>query len=413
MQASWPEGVARSTQRKLFSGDCLMFFHIDESGNTGMNLFDANQRRLSYGVLSSRLNVDALGKRAHREMAERLGVSSLHANEMGVGGLAKIEDVLHALQKRFRFGFDYYYIDKPVHALVVLFDAVFDAGINDAVKWDLYWTPLRFVAITNLARIVDEGLLKEAWGLCTARKTKALPERVVALLRELKAHTEESELDGRTKELFADAFEFGIRNPMDLDFGVTHTKLVSPNAVGFQFVVRAIARRARKGGNGPVSIKVDRQQQFNKAQIETHDLLTAIGEGIRSASAEERAFYFHHPLLRDMDRKDLELKGMPIKVPEVSSSSASIGLQIVDLYLWTTNRLLRGEDLPTGMREVARLFLKDAVIDSISMEGMAERWRQFERGLTAFEDLSEEQLRMAQASVEDHRVKVAGLWDGE
>ena len=81
-----------------------MFFHIDESGNTGMNLFDANQRRLSYGVLSSRLNVDALGKSAHREMTGRLGVDALHANEMGVGGLAKIEDVLHALQKRFRFG---------------------------------------------------------------------------------------------------------------------------------------------------------------------------------------------------------------------------------------------------------------------------------------------------------------------
>ena len=90
-----------------------MFFHIDESGNTGMNLFDENQRRLSYGVLSSRLNVDALGSSAHKEMTGRLGVDSLHANEMGVGGLAKIEDVLHELQRKFRFGFDYYYIDKP------------------------------------------------------------------------------------------------------------------------------------------------------------------------------------------------------------------------------------------------------------------------------------------------------------
>ena len=26
-----------------------MFFHIDEAGNTGMNLFDRNQPRLSYG----------------------------------------------------------------------------------------------------------------------------------------------------------------------------------------------------------------------------------------------------------------------------------------------------------------------------------------------------------------------------
>ncbi|MDE0040039.1 MAG: hypothetical protein OXU77_21150, partial [Gammaproteobacteria bacterium] len=299
-------------------------------------------------------------------------------------------------------------------SLVVLFDAVFDAGINDVVKWDLYWTPMRFPAIHNLARIVDENLLKEAWALCTTKKAKALSSRVVSLLRELKARTEESELDARSKELFADAFEYGIRNPLDLDFGVPHTKLVSPNAVGFQFVVRAIARRTRKGRRkGPVSIKIDRQQEFNKTQIETHDLVTAMAEGMRSASAEERALYFHHPLLRDMDRKDLELKGMPIKAPEVSSTGASIGLQIVDLYLWTTNRLLKGQALPVGMQEVARLFLKDAVVDNISLEGMAERWRQFEQKLTAFEDLSDEQLRMAQANVEKHRVKVAGLWDGK
>ena len=388
-----------------------MFFHIDESGNTGMNLFDENQRRLSYGVLSSKLNVDVLGLTAHKEMTKRLGVDALHANEMGVGGLAKIEDVLYALQRKFRFGFDYYYIDKPVHALVVLFDAVFDAGINDAVKWELYWTPFRFPAIHNLTQIVDEDLLKEAWALCTAKKVEPLSDRIVALLSELKARSKGSDIDARLKELFADAFEFGIRNPMSLDFGATHTKLVSPNAVGFQFVVRAIARRTRKSGRkGPVSIKIDRQQQFNKAQMETHDLLTGIADGLRKASTEERAFYFLNPLLRDMDPNDVELKGMPIKAPEVSSSASSIGLQIVDLYLWATNRLLRGKELTVGIQEVTRLFLKNAVVDTISLEGMANRWQQFEKGLMAFEDLSKGQLRMAQLNVEEHRKKVAGLW---
>ena len=391
-----------------------MFFHIDESGNTGMNLFDRNQPRLSYGMLSSRLNVDVLGWSAHKEMTGRLDVEALHANEIGVDGLAKIQDVLHALQRKFRFGFDYYYIEKPVHALVVLFDAVFDAGINEAVKWDLYWTPLRFPAIHNLAQIVDEELLREAWDLCTERKIKTLSDRVVALLRELKARTDDSELDGRTKELFGDAFEFGIRNPLDLDFGVPRTKLVSPNAVGFQFVVRAIARRTRKAKQrGPVSIKIDRQQQFNKAQMDTHDLLTAIGEELRRGGAEERMNYLLHPLLRDLDAKDLQLKGMPIKAPEVSASEDSIGLQIVDLYLWTTNRLLRGDDVPLGMQEVARVFLKDAVVDNISLEGMAHRWREFEKGLVAIEDLSADQLEMAQSNVEEHRKKVARLWAGK
>ena len=152
-----------------------MFFHIDESGNTGMNLFDKRQPRLSYGVLSSRLNIDALGKSMHRKMTRRLGVPVLHANEMGVGSIVQIADKLYALQKKFRFSFDYYYIDKQTFALVLLFDAVFDAGLNKAVKWDLYWTPLRFPAIYLLAQLVDEELLREAWRYVLQRRAKRTP----------------------------------------------------------------------------------------------------------------------------------------------------------------------------------------------------------------------------------------------
>ena len=223
-----------------------MFFHIDESGNTGMNLFDKDQPRLSYGVLCSRLNVDALGTTLHKQMTRRLGVPTLHASELGVSSILEIADHLYALQKKFQFGFDYYHIDKRSYALVLLFDAVFDAGLNKAVKWDLYWTPMRFFAIHNLARLVDEELLKESWALCNLKNVEAGSSRIVDLLGELKARTMSSELDARTQELFSDAFEFGIRNPLELDFGISDAKLVSPNAVGFQFVVRAIARRSRK-----------------------------------------------------------------------------------------------------------------------------------------------------------------------
>ena len=391
-----------------------MFFHIDESGNTGLNLFDENQRRLSYGVLSSRLNVDVLGASLHRKMTRHLGINALHANEMGMYGIDQIADELYALQKKFHFGFDYHFIDKPAHALVVLFDAVFDAGINRAVKWDLYWTQLRFPAILNLARIVDEAVLKEAWALCTAKNAEAVSDRIVELLNELKVRLMDSELDARTKELFSDAFEFGIRNPLKLDFGVPDTKLVSPNAVGFQFVVRSIARRSRKARRkGRASITIDLQQQFNKSQMRTHELLTWAAEGMRKAGAGDRRAIFFHPLLRDVDPKELQLTGMPIETPEVSSSKNSIGLQLVDLYLWMTNRLLRGEELPVRVMEVARLFLKDALVDNISLEGISERWQEFDGKLTAFDDLSEEELDMWQANVDQHRKKVAGLWAGK
>lgn len=387
-----------------------MLFHIDESGNTGLNLFDENQRRLSYGLLSSKLNVDALGVQAHRKMTNRLGVRALHANEMGARGLVEIADLLHSMQRRFRFGFDYYYIDKPTHALAVLFDAVFDAGINDAVKWDLYWTHLRFPALINLASILDEQLLKEAWFLCTAKDASTQSGRIVDFLTGLKARTSQSPLDARSKELFNDAFEFGIRHPMKLDFGASDANLVSPNAVGFQFVVRAIARRSRSGRSRHSSIKVDRQQQFNAAQMATHDLLTAIADGMTKRNDDDRAAYLLHPLHQDIEERDLLLQGMPMKAPSVSASTDSIGLQIVDLYLWITNRVLRGDQLPSEVRQIAAMFLKGAVVDSISLEGWSERWRRFEQGLPKLEGLSDDQLAAAQANLDQHRAKVASLW---
>ena len=77
-----------------------MFFHIDESGNTGNNLFDAAQPTLSYGVLSSKLNADALAQAAHASMLRALGVDSLHANQLGVASLTTIVPTLIKLQRK-------------------------------------------------------------------------------------------------------------------------------------------------------------------------------------------------------------------------------------------------------------------------------------------------------------------------
>ena len=141
-----------------------MFFFVDESGNTGNNLFDAEQPILSYGLLSSVRNPDELATGAHASMLRMLGVNCLHANRLGVGGLTTIAPTLERLQRRFRFRFDYYYIHKPAYALVTLFDAVFDAGINPAVKWDMYWTALRFPTIHKLAWAVRRGDAKGVMG---------------------------------------------------------------------------------------------------------------------------------------------------------------------------------------------------------------------------------------------------------
>jgi len=145
-----------------------MFFHIDESGNTGNNLFDKNQPRLSYGLISSRTNVDALCEKEHKAIQKIIDEPLIHANKLGMKGLEEIAPLLIKIQKKIKFDFDYYFIEKLDYALVIFFDSVFDAGLNDAVKWDSYWTPLRYVLIHKLSVLFDEDLLKESWRLSIA-----------------------------------------------------------------------------------------------------------------------------------------------------------------------------------------------------------------------------------------------------
>lgn len=130
-----------------------MYFHVDESGNTGNNLFDSAQPTLSYGVLSSHSNVDELGISIHGAMLSNLGVESLHAAELGIERIDSIVPLLAELHDRMDFSFDYYFIEKPTYALVQFFEAVYDAGLNEAVAWSHYWTPMRFLLIGALGII--------------------------------------------------------------------------------------------------------------------------------------------------------------------------------------------------------------------------------------------------------------------
>ncbi len=387
-----------------------MFFHIDEAGNTGNNLFDSAQPRLSYGVLSSLRNADALCLEIHKKIQRAIGDKQIHANQLGTGGLANIAPYLIEIQNKMQFDFDYYFIDKPDYALVLFFDAVFDAGLNEAVKWDVYWTPMRYLIIHKLAVLFDEPLLRESSRLCTVKNIERYEKDIIQLLSEVKTRARASRLDPRSIEIIVDALDFGIARPMELGFGFPDLKLVSPNAVGFQFVVSCIARRVRKKNRKKASsIIVDRQHQFNGAQIGTHFNLSRIAEGIKNASYREKNYYLNHPLFATFEEAEITHKGLPDRELTISKSADSIGLQIVDVYLWIANRIISGKELSNELLYLWSLFVRRSTIDGISLQGMARRFMEFEKILPKFENLTKEQKQMAHEMVEQHRAKVRSL----
>ncbi len=138
------------------------FYYVDESGNTGCNLFDKNQPTLYYGVLSSKLNLDVAAKADSQKFRTILGLDILHAVELSDSKLVKIASDLNQLNKKFDLKFDIHLVSKPDHALISFFDQVFDSGINQAVPCISYWTGLRFVLLLKIATLFDEKTLRKA-----------------------------------------------------------------------------------------------------------------------------------------------------------------------------------------------------------------------------------------------------------
>jgi len=114
-------------------------------------------------------------------------------------------------------------------------------------------------------------------------------------------------------------------------------------------------------------------------------------------------------LFATFEEAEIVHKGLPDRDLTISKSADSIGLQIVDVYLWIANKLVSGQELPNELGYLWSLFGHRSSIDGISMEGMGKRFREFEKLLPRFEDLTEEQKQFAESSVAKHREKVRSL----
>lgn len=388
-----------------------VFFYIDETGNSGNNLFDQHQPVLSYGVLSSSLNVDVLGVEQHRRILRILGTGSLHANEIGCQGLVQAAGDLNELQRRFDFRFDYYFIHKPSFAVVTLFNAVFDAGINEAMKWDWYWTPLRFPLLAALDYVLEEALLRESWRLCLIRHSDKEREagNISALLAEILKRVYSSDIDKRMKEVISDALRFGIARPTEMDFGIFNQTTLAPNSIGFQFVLGAIAHRQKKIRRKAMGITVDRQSQFNPAQHRTFEFHSKIAEYFKGKEGE-RDRYLGHPFFEGARGGAMSMiTHFPEKQLQVSSSGKSIGLQLTDTYLWLTSRVINGKEVPNELSPILHEIFSKGQLDGISLQAMMTRWAEFERKLPAFTALTPERHALAAGMVDAHREKVRSL----
>jgi hypothetical protein len=362
-----------------------MYFYVDESGQTGLNLFDETQPILYYGVLSAPADLNVTARAEVEALRAKLGVDRLHANLLGVDKLTSICTELDAIQRSNNISFDFHQVRKADHAAISFFDQVFDQGLNKAVPWSSYWTPLRYPLLLELAALFDKPLLKRAWEARIERKSQQANEILVEVIQELLDRTPQLR-DPRIKEIISDGLRWAVRYPEKLDYNAQnkqHLLQISPNLIGFQSVLHGIASRLKHKGGKAISIVVDQQSQFNQAQ-------RLISE------------YYQHG--KDLPVEAMEVgPGLPVMdlkhIPEVAIScvagTTNVGLELVDVYLWLSKRLVEGKPLSGPLKKVIEHQFESSYTDQVSLAAIRERWSTY---FSQLPPISKEQFEAGRAA---------------
>ncbi len=358
----------------------LLFFYVDESGNTGANIFDASQPRLYYGVLFSKIDLDSEAESYLVRLRKQLGVQRIHASELGNRRIASIVKDISIVQRNYDIVFDIYTVVKEDHAIISFFDQVFDQGNNPAITWTGYWTPLRYILLLKIASLFDQEMARKAWDARIEQKYQRAETLLSEICREIRGRVNRLP-DARSRQLIADALQWAEYHPKEIRYNVSsHKDLLSitPNIIGFQIVMQGIANRIAMNGLQASKIVVDQQSQFNKSQRTLADYYSgmrnfkcAIGPGM----------------------PEIDFSTMPEVPITFSSGNNSAGLELVDLYLWVFKRFIENGNLAPEMRLIIDRQLQQGYTDEVSLKGIEGRWtRWFSELSRRYPSLTEEQL---------------------
>lgn len=362
-----------------------MYFYIDESGQTGLNLFDNAQPYLCYGVLSSETDLDNLALKTIQDLRKRLNVERLHATELGNERLLEIVDDIIELQNKFNINFDFYRVFKLDHALISFFDQVFDQNVNPAIPRTAYSSPLRYILLISLSDLFDVDLLKKAWeSRITANSQNA--EGILVEVCKIVLQRVDTLSDARKREIIRDGLLWTIRNPSKISYNVDSKKdtlQISPNLIGFQLVMHGIAKRLKDSNSKATKIIVDRQTQFNNAQTYIANLYNQKGRDVS--------------LISGVGLPVMDLKHMPNVPITCIPGTNSVGLELVDIFLWIFSRSFEGKELAPKLDKVIKDQAHRGLYNEISLAALDNCWSKYFRDLP---EVSAKQLDEANKLIE-------------
>jgi hypothetical protein len=336
-----------------------MFAFVDESGNTGQNLFDEAQPIFSTMALLTRDDFDLAKGPAMAKLCVDQGVVELHAAELGVDGIERIARPLVSILKSAQARFAFARVEKQYLLSTKIFDAVFDVGENQGAHGQIYnIRPLRLIMTFKLAEVIPPDLARDFWKAMMAKRpadaTAGLVAFCDAVVRLVAGHR-----DRRFVQVVTDTLGWARDNPEAIYFHSTG-KLARqghmPNTVAFGNLLDGIELQSKAWGVPIQLIRHDQQNEFAGALAFWHDLYShASPEAVDLMVGE----------------KFVMQKGYGSRL-EMADSAKSHGIQVTDVLLWLFNRASSKKPIGTEGWRLLRHALRRSHQSDFSFEGVGQ-----------------------------------------
>jgi hypothetical protein len=334
----------------------------DESGNSGLNLFDRNQPYFWTGTLLTPHDLDALPCAIHEACLARAGCAELHGNDLGLSGIDKIAGRVMHLLYRYKATFLFTRIEKRHLAATKFVDTLLDSGLNKAVSNFHYGIRFNRLYLAHvLVALLDEDDRQEFWAVYGRGDGKGFAR----ILRRLEGRVHTHVRDPRTRQLLLDAITWGMANPEPLLEG-TRSPLDSPNIVALTLLIHELHELNQRFGLSIRTFIHDEQQQFGK------HLKTAFDISKRFGNVDGTSPLALMINIKEMTTFDCDFR--------ITNSRASFGLQLLDVVLWLMKRFVDDPDSVQGQAlELALYVTKHSYISNFTQAAMLG---EVERGLT-------------------------------
>lgn len=334
-----------------------MYAYVDETGNTGPNIFDPDQPIFMTAALITKTNFDLAHKNEIARIAKKIGETELHANIVGIERIEDIASDLLTLFKRCDARFFVSRIEKRYLAATKFVDTLFDSFENKAVPWHVYnMRPMRLLLVFKVASILTEDTAQKFWSSILEKRESKAYEIFLESLQDLKENIHELP-DQRSRQLITDAIDWAAENPESI-YIHTNSKAARlghlPNLAVFPNLLDGIEQRSKLWKRKVVEIVHDRQSQFQGTLRDWHELYKNAAPDVITWTMNEKY------ALRRVEGSNFR----------ISSAHESAGIQAIDTVLWLFKRII--EEKPLGYHS-ARLMnhvFKRAYQNDLSFEAV-------------------------------------------